>query len=50
MEENTTALHTSLNSVQALGKGFDVNFDISLNSVQDDSEVVMEIGICVEYG
>ncbi|KAL8141039.1 hypothetical protein V2J09_007060 [Rumex salicifolius] len=27
MEENAAALHTAYNSVQALGRGFDVNFD-----------------------
>ena len=30
MEENTAALHTTINSVQALGRGFDVNFDTRL--------------------
>ncbi|KAJ0695990.1 putative MACPF domain-containing protein CAD1/NSL1 [Helianthus annuus] len=30
MEENAAALHTAMNSVQALGKGFDVNFDTRL--------------------
>ncbi|KAJ0647034.1 putative MACPF domain-containing protein CAD1/NSL1 [Helianthus annuus] len=30
MEENAAALHTAVNSVQALGKGFDVNFDTRL--------------------
>ena len=30
MEENTAALHTAINSVQALGRGFDVNFDTRL--------------------
>lgn len=30
MEENAAALHTAKNSVQALGKGFDVNFDTRL--------------------
>ncbi|THG20373.1 hypothetical protein TEA_007485 [Camellia sinensis var. sinensis] len=30
MEENPAALHTAINSVQALGKGFDVNFDTRL--------------------
>ncbi|KAF5770096.1 hypothetical protein HanXRQr2_Chr14g0655651 [Helianthus annuus] len=30
MEENAAALHTVVNSVQALGKGFDVNFDTRL--------------------
>lgn len=30
MEENAAALHTIVNSVQALGKGFDVNFDTRL--------------------
>lgn len=35
MEENasaaaTAALHTAINSVEALGKGFDVNFDTRL--------------------
>nr|AGZ20102.1 hypothetical protein [Camellia sinensis] len=30
MEENPAALHTAVNSVQALGKGFDVNFDTRL--------------------
>lgn len=30
MEENAAALHTAKNSVQALGKGFDVNFDMRL--------------------
>lgn len=30
MEENGAALHTAVNSVQALGKGFDVNFDTRL--------------------
>lgn len=30
MEENTAALHIAKNSIQALGKGFDVNFDMRL--------------------
>ncbi|KAJ0797734.1 putative MACPF domain-containing protein CAD1/NSL1 [Helianthus annuus] len=30
MEENAAVLHTVVNSVQALGKGFDVNFDTRL--------------------
>ncbi|KAI3819128.1 hypothetical protein L1987_12952 [Smallanthus sonchifolius] len=30
MEENAAALHTAVESVQALGKGFDVNFDTRL--------------------
>ncbi|CAL5389997.1 unnamed protein product [Camellia sinensis] len=30
MEENAGALHTAINSVQALGRGFDVNFDTRL--------------------
>ena len=30
MEENAAALHTANNAVQALGKGFDVNFDTRL--------------------
>lgn len=30
MEENAAALHTAINSVQALGRGFDVNFDTRL--------------------
>nr|DAD25804.1 TPA_asm: hypothetical protein HUJ06_027272 [Nelumbo nucifera] len=30
MEENAAALHTVLNSIQALGRGFDVNFDTRL--------------------
>lgn len=30
MEGNAAALHTAINSVQALGKGFDVNFDTRL--------------------
>ncbi|XP_024980799.1 MACPF domain-containing protein CAD1-like isoform X1 [Cynara cardunculus var. scolymus] len=30
MEENAAAFHTAKNSVQALGKGFDVNFDTRL--------------------
>lgn len=30
MEENAAALHTAKNSVQALGRGFDVNFDTRL--------------------
>lgn len=30
MGEKTVALHTALNSVQALGRGFDVNFDTRL--------------------
>ncbi|KAL6987974.1 hypothetical protein U1Q18_013720 [Sarracenia purpurea var. burkii] len=30
MEENAAALHTAMNSVQALGKGFDLNFDTRL--------------------
>lgn len=30
MEENAAALHTTLNSVQALGRGFDVNYDTRL--------------------
>ncbi|XP_071738438.1 MACPF domain-containing protein CAD1-like isoform X2 [Rutidosis leptorrhynchoides] len=30
MEENAAALHTAKNSVQALGKGFDINFDTRL--------------------
>lgn len=30
MEENAAALHTAANAVQALGKGFDVNFDTRL--------------------
>ncbi|KAJ7950107.1 MACPF domain-containing protein [Quillaja saponaria] len=30
MEENIAALHTATNSVQALGRGFDVNFDTRL--------------------
>ncbi|XP_057972866.1 MACPF domain-containing protein CAD1-like [Malania oleifera] len=30
MGENAAALHTALNSVQALGRGFDVNFDTRL--------------------
>ncbi|KAG6595613.1 MACPF domain-containing protein CAD1, partial [Cucurbita argyrosperma subsp. sororia] len=29
MEESGTALHTAINAVQALGRGFDVNFDTS---------------------
>ena len=30
MGENAAALHTAVNSVQALGRGFDVNFDTRL--------------------
>ncbi len=30
MENNAAALHTAINSVQALGRGFDVNFDTRL--------------------
>ncbi|ESR42803.1 MACPF domain-containing protein CAD1 [Citrus sinensis] len=30
MDENAAALHTAANSVQALGRGFDVNFDTRL--------------------
>ncbi|XP_023517935.1 MACPF domain-containing protein CAD1-like [Cucurbita pepo subsp. pepo] len=30
MEESGTALHTAINAVQALGRGFDVNFDTRL--------------------
>ncbi|KAL7095133.1 hypothetical protein ACP275_10G005300 [Erythranthe tilingii] len=30
MEENVAALHTTINSVQALGRGFDVNYDTRL--------------------
>ncbi|KAG5550761.1 hypothetical protein RHGRI_015648 [Rhododendron griersonianum] len=30
MEENAAAVHTAINSVQALGRGFDVNFDTRL--------------------
>ncbi|KAJ4977695.1 hypothetical protein NE237_008475 [Protea cynaroides] len=30
MEENAAAFHTVLNSIQALGRGFDVNFDTRL--------------------
>ncbi|KAL2479336.1 MACPF domain-containing protein CAD1 [Abeliophyllum distichum] len=30
MEENAAALHTAMNSVQALGRGFDVNYDTRL--------------------
>lgn len=30
MGEKAVALHTALNSVQALGRGFDVNFDTRL--------------------
>lgn len=30
MEENTAAVHTAVNSVQALGRGFDVNLDTRL--------------------
>ncbi|XP_073063058.1 MACPF domain-containing protein CAD1-like [Primulina eburnea] len=30
MEENAAALHTAVNSVQALGRGFDVNYDTRL--------------------
>lgn len=30
MEENAAALHTAINSVGALGRGFDVNFDTRL--------------------
>lgn len=30
MGENAAALHTAANSVQALGRGFDVNFDTRL--------------------
>ncbi|OVA03281.1 hypothetical protein BVC80_8609g8 [Macleaya cordata] len=30
MEDNAAAFHTILNSIQALGKGFDVNFDTRL--------------------
>lgn len=30
MERNVAALHTAINSVQALGRGFDVNFDTRL--------------------
>ncbi|GKE42250.1 hypothetical protein Tco_1469534 [Tanacetum coccineum] len=30
MDENAAALHTANNAVQALGKGFDVNFDTRL--------------------
>lgn len=30
MGENASALHTAINSVQALGRGFDVNFDTRL--------------------
>lgn len=30
MGENAAALHTALNSVQALGRGFDVNYDTRL--------------------
>lgn len=30
MEENAAALHTAINSVHALGRGFDVNFDTRL--------------------
>jgi hypothetical protein len=30
MEDNAAALHTAINSVQALGRGFDVNFDTRL--------------------
>ncbi|CAI9758841.1 unnamed protein product [Fraxinus pennsylvanica] len=30
MEENAAALHTAMNSVQALGSGFDVNYDTKL--------------------
>uniref|UniRef100_A0A7N2M5C4 MACPF domain-containing protein n=1 Tax=Quercus lobata TaxID=97700 RepID=A0A7N2M5C4_QUELO len=30
MEHNVAALHTAINSVQALGRGFDVNFDTRL--------------------
>ncbi|KAG8377119.1 hypothetical protein BUALT_Bualt09G0135300 [Buddleja alternifolia] len=30
MEENAAALHTAINSVQALGRGFDVNYDTRL--------------------
>lgn len=30
MEHNAAALHTAINSVQALGRGFDVNFDTRL--------------------
>lgn len=30
MGENVAALHTAVNSVQALGRGFDVNFDTRL--------------------
>ncbi|KAB1224627.1 MACPF domain-containing protein CAD1 [Morella rubra] len=30
MEQNAAALHTAINSVQALGRGFDVNYDTRL--------------------
>lgn len=30
MGENVAALHTAINAVQALGRGFDVNFDTRL--------------------
>lgn len=30
MDENVAAIHTAINSVQALGRGFDVNFDTRL--------------------
>lgn len=30
MGENAAALHTAINSVQALGRGFDVNYDTRL--------------------
>lgn len=30
MADNAAALHTAINSVQALGRGFDVNFDTRL--------------------
>lgn len=30
MDENAAAIHTALNAVQALGRGFDVNFDTRL--------------------
>jgi len=30
MDENAAALHTAVNAVQALGRGFDINFDTRL--------------------